>query len=106
MVLEKVKTTTLPEYMPLLEKCASQNGTGFLVGDGLTIADLSVVEALLIYVEYLGQDIFDGYPAMKKMFDTVTSVKSLATYLNGPKRPKKNDEAAIARVIEVLDFKI
>ena len=44
---------------------AAASGSGFLVGNSLTLADISLVEGLLIYTEYLGMDIFQGFPALK-----------------------------------------
>jgi len=101
-VLDNIKKNVLPKYMPLFEKVAAKSGTGYLVGDYLTIADISVVEGLLIYTEYLGMAIFDGFPALKKCFETVTSVDKMAAYLKSPRRPAKNDQAAIDKVKEVL----
>ncbi|XP_005112479.2 glutathione S-transferase-like [Aplysia californica] len=64
-VLSNVKNDIMPKYMPIFEKVASENGTGYLVGDSLTIADLSVLEGLLTFTEYFGKEIFEGFPALE-----------------------------------------
>ncbi|XP_012939045.1 glutathione S-transferase alpha-5 [Aplysia californica] len=101
-VLDNLKSKIMPKYMPIFEKVASENGTGYLVGDSLTIADLSVLEGLLTLTEYFGKEIFDGFPALEKFFNTVTSLEKISAYLNSPRRKKKNDEHCIAKVKEIL----
>ena len=58
-----------PKIIALLSsQVAAANGTGYLVGNSLTVADLSLLEALLAYVEYFGMDIFKDFPAMKVLY--------------------------------------
>ena len=42
-----------------------ENGTGHLVGDSITLADLGLLEPLLNMEDYLGSHHLDGYPALK-----------------------------------------
>ncbi|XP_012945278.1 glutathione S-transferase alpha-5 [Aplysia californica] len=101
-VLPDLQNRVMPKYMPKFEKIAAENGSGYLVGDSFTVADLSVVEGLLVYVEYFGPDILQGFPALQKFFDTVTSLERISSYLKSPLRKKKNDPPCIAKVLEVL----
>ena len=41
------------------------NGTGYLVGDSITLADLGLLEPLLNMEDYLGAQHLDDYPALK-----------------------------------------
>ncbi|GFO20595.1 glutathione s-transferase-like protein [Plakobranchus ocellatus] len=101
-VLAEVKSKSLPKYMPLFEKVAAANGTGYLVGSSMTLADLSLLEPLLAFVEYFGSDIFNDYPALKKFYDTLTSVDTVSAFLKGPHRQRKNDEKYVKDVKTVL----
>ncbi|GFS22373.1 glutathione S-transferase alpha [Elysia marginata] len=103
-VLAGAKEKTLPKYMPLFEKVAAANGTGYLVGSSLTLADISVLEPLLLCVEYFGTECFNGYPALKKVYDTVTGLDSISSFLKGPHRQRKNDERYVGEVKRVLNW--
>lgn len=89
-VLATVKKTVLPKYLPIFEKLAAKNGTGYLVGNTLTLADLSLLEALLVYVEYLGKDILQDFSALQDFFETISNIPRIKEYLNGPVRKPKN----------------
>ncbi|GFO11502.1 glutathione s-transferase alpha [Plakobranchus ocellatus] len=101
-VLAEAKSKFLPKYMPLFEKVAAANGTGYLVGNSMTLADLSLLEPLLSYVEYFGSEIFNDYPALKKLYETLTSLDTISAFLKGPHRQRKNDEKYISDVKIVL----
>ncbi|RUS74747.1 hypothetical protein EGW08_017498 [Elysia chlorotica] len=101
-VLETIKSKTMPRYMPIFDKVAATNGTGYLVGGGLTLADLSVLEALLACVEYFGMECFNGFPALKKVYETVTSLDTISGFLKSSHRMRKNDDRYITEVKRVL----
>jgi len=44
------------------------NGTGFVYGDKLTMADVSLLEPLLNVVEYFGSEAFNDFPNLKVCF--------------------------------------
>ncbi|CAL1529086.1 unnamed protein product [Lymnaea stagnalis] len=100
--LATIKKTVLPKYLPIFEKIAAKNGTGYLVGNSLTLADLSLLEPLLVYVEYLGKGIFQDFPALQKFFDTTTGLPRISEYLNGPIRKPKNSPEIVDVVKKVL----
>uniref|UniRef100_A0A0B7BHZ4 Uncharacterized protein n=1 Tax=Arion vulgaris TaxID=1028688 RepID=A0A0B7BHZ4_9EUPU len=101
-VLEGPVQKALSKYLPIFEKIASANGTGFLVGNSLTIADLSLLEVLLVCVEYLGITILKDYPAVNKFYSVVTSTDGIAGFLKGPQRKRKNDKRYIEDVKRTL----
>ncbi|KAK3726352.1 hypothetical protein RRG08_027082 [Elysia crispata] len=101
-VLADAKKKALPKYMPLFEKIAAANGTGYLVGNSLTLADLSVLEPLLACVEYFGMECFNDYPALKKVYETVTGLESISRFLKSSHRQRKNDERYVSEVKKVL----
>lgn len=42
-----------------------KNGTGFLVGSAMSLADVGLIEALLSVTEYFGDDTLSDYPSLK-----------------------------------------
>ncbi|CAL1529085.1 unnamed protein product [Lymnaea stagnalis] len=101
-VLATIKTKTLPKFLPIFNKIAANNGTGHLVGNSLTLADVSLLEPLLVYVEYFGKEILQDFPALLKLWETTTNIPSISGYLNGPLRKPKNDERYIQEVQRAL----
>ena len=56
-VVTKAKTTALPKYLPIYEKVLADNGSnGFLFGSKLTLADIGLLEVLLLIEDYIGAD--------------------------------------------------
>ena len=74
-------------------KVFTENGSnGFLVGSRLSLADLALLEVILLIEEYYGLVELEAYPQLKKFLITMNSNDAIAAYLNGTQRPKKNEE--------------
>lgn len=102
-VREKAKTVFLPKYLPLFEKILKENGSnGYLVGNSLSLADIGLLEPLLWVEELCAQDEFNAYPEIRKFLKVVKEDKNIAGYLNGPRRPRINDDEYVASVKRVL----
>jgi len=43
----------------------TDNKTGYLVGSALTLADVGLMECLLMVVDYFGEEAFHDYPHIK-----------------------------------------
>lgn len=93
------------KYFPALEKRLTENGTGFLVGKSLTMADVGFLEVLLLCVEYGGLNFLDNYSEVKQYYNRLISIPSIANFLNGPLRKRKNDEQYVTEVKRVLNRK-
>jgi len=100
---EEIKTKFLPRYMPIFEKILSTSKSGFLVGDGLTMADVCLLEVFL-FVEEVTPQGFDGHPKCKQHFEKMKSQQRLAAYLNSSKRPALNKPEYCAMVRKIFDF--
>ncbi|CAG5126737.1 unnamed protein product [Candidula unifasciata] len=103
-VLEGPAKKALSKYLPIFEKIASENGSGFLVGKTLSMADVSLLEVLLTAVEYLGIEVLEPYPAVHKLYNGVSSIKQIAAFLKGPQRKRKNDERYVGDVKHILQW--
>ena len=57
-ILRKIVETSLPKYFAFFEGRLTQSGSGFLVGDSISIADL----ALFVLTNQLASGKLDGIP--------------------------------------------
>ncbi len=63
--LEKAKAS-LPKYLPRFESALVSNGSnGFLVGNRLSLADLALLEDVLLIEEYYGLKELNDYPQLQ-----------------------------------------
>ena len=75
-----------------------------MVGSRLSLADLALLEVILLIEEYYGLVELEAYPQLKKFLITMNSNDAIAAYLNGTQRPKKNEEEHCATVRKILKF--
>ncbi|XP_070570613.1 glutathione S-transferase A3-like [Ptychodera flava] len=99
--VEKIKTKTLPRYRPIFEKVLTESASGYLVGDGLTRADLALLEALLSAEEYVPGSL-DGFPNLQEFKDRVSSVPRIKAFLEGPQRKPTATPEFVAECKEVF----
>ena len=52
-------------FLDLFLKALQDNGTGYLVGNSITMADLGLLEPLLNMEDYLGLEHLEGYSALQ-----------------------------------------
>lgn len=71
-VLDKIKATAMPKYLPIFNRVLTENGnTGYLVGNKLTLADVGLLEPILAIEELMGAKELEPYPAIQvfQLFD-------------------------------------
>ncbi|XP_046557173.1 glutathione S-transferase A4-like [Haliotis rubra] len=105
-VLAKAKAKGLPRYLPVFDQALKKNGTGFLVGDSMSLADVSLIELLLIVTEYFGEETLSDYPSLKAFKSMMVSQERIAAFLKGPQRKGANTDAYVATCRTVLKLDI
>ncbi|XP_067674415.1 glutathione S-transferase 3-like, partial [Haliotis asinina] len=101
-VLDDATSKALPRYLPVFDKVLKENGSGFLVGNSLTLADIGLLEPILSVLDYYGEEALKDYPSLQEFHKKVTSLPSLAEFLAGPQRRKPNDDVYMSTVTKVL----
>jgi glutathione S-transferase len=101
--LQEIRANTLPRYMPVFERLVSESKSGYLVGDALSMADVCLLEVLLHLPERV-PEAFDGYPKLKEYMNRISSLPSIAAYLNGPQRKRPNDAQYVKEVKAGLNW--
>jgi len=94
-------TKNLDKYLPIFDKVASDNGSGYLVGSSLTLADLAVFEVLEASRDFFGKDNFQAHPGLVKFYTTVTALPNIQKYLKEIRKPI-NTPAYVENVKKVL----
>jgi glutathione S-transferase len=93
---------SLEKYLPIYNQVLEANGTGHLVGAGLTLADLGLLEVLLATIDYRGADALKAYPALEKLHAALSSQAKIKHYIEHVRRPASTPEL-VATVNKVLD---
>jgi len=93
----------LDKYLPIFNKVLSENGSGYLVGSSLTIADLGLFDVLQATVDYFTEERFKEFPAVIKFYETMTSLDRIKHYLSHVRKPR-NDVKYVDTVKQVLQW--
>ncbi|KAH9496333.1 Glutathione S-transferase 1 [Bulinus truncatus] len=81
-VATKFLQEEIPKYFKMLDKLLEANGTGYFVGDSLTLADLSVWDFVSgIENRMKIQGIAAGYPRLIGLFDRIVNLDKLKSYV-------------------------
>eukprot|EP01118_Nematostelium_gracile_P013827 TRINITY_DN526_c0_g1_i1.p1 TRINITY_DN526_c0_g1~~TRINITY_DN526_c0_g1_i1.p1 ORF type:complete len:193 (+),score=60.50 TRINITY_DN526_c0_g1_i1:49-627(+) len=83
----KFNETGYPKIMNGLEKLLTQNGTGFFVGNKITLADISFFDVFWTLTQK-NSTLLDAYPHAKKNYETVASDPKIKDWVE--KRPQSN----------------
>lgn len=102
-VITSLKEQKLPRYLPVFEKVIKDNGSGYVYGSAMTLADLGLLETTLNTVECFGEQSLDEYPNLKNFHKLMTEKERISQFLKGPQRKRKNDEKYIKEVKTVLN---
>ncbi|XP_067675777.1 glutathione S-transferase 3-like [Haliotis asinina] len=105
-VLATAKAKGLPRYLPIFDQALKKNGTGFLVGDSLSLADIGLIEVLLSVTEYFGEETLSDYPSLKAFKSMMVSQERIAAFLNGPQKKAGNTDDYVATCRRVLKLDI
>lgn len=77
---DKMKAETLPAKLPIVEKIIKDNGTGFIVGSKLSVADLSCFDVAEHVRDNFGADMLAKFPSLKAHFEKVAAVPGIKKY--------------------------
>ncbi|XP_046572553.1 glutathione S-transferase A4-like [Haliotis rubra] len=105
-VLATAKAKALPRYLPIFDQVLKKNGTGFLVGDSMSLADIGLIEVLLSVTEYFGEETLSDYPSLKAFKSMMVSQERIAAFLKGPQKKRGNTDAYVATCRTVLKLDI
>jgi len=94
--------TSLNKYLPIFNQLLKASGSGWLVGAGLTLADLGLLELLLATLDYNGPDALQQYPALVKFHATLTAQDNIRRYIASVRRPPTTPQL-VATVGAVLN---
>jgi len=82
------KTESLKPMLEMYNRFLEQNGTGWLVGNALTFADIVAAEFFSNLQECFAADALEGYPKLQELAKKVMSAPQLQGYVGGrPKTP-------------------
>ncbi|PIK42419.1 glutathione S-transferase [Apostichopus japonicus] len=90
-------------YLPPYEKVLTENGTGFLVGSSVTIADCALFN-ILSYIDE-GADygnLLDEFPRCKSFVTTFSAIPGVKKYLDSPRRFPPPDKEYAAEALAIL----
>jgi len=84
---EDFKSGPLPKYLGKFNDIKGKVGGKFLVGEGLTWADIFIADKLDRLQESEGDDVLDKYPALKAFKEAVYATPNISSYVQ--QRPPK-----------------
>ncbi|PIK37437.1 putative glutathione S-transferase alpha-4 isoform X1 [Apostichopus japonicus] len=90
-------------YLPPYEKTLAENGTGFLVGDSVTIADCALFN-ILSYLDEMPcyENVLNDYPHCKAFVGKFSELPGVKKYLASPRRFPPPDVAYGKEALAVL----
>ncbi|XP_035685853.1 glutathione S-transferase alpha-4-like [Branchiostoma floridae] len=103
-LLATIRDKDLPRYLPIYDKVLQDNGTGFLVGGSLSMADVLLFEALLS-VDEVFPELLKDYPKLQEFRDRVAAQPNMAKFLAGGQRKPPGDAVYRDTVDAVLGRK-
>jgi len=74
-------------YLPGFDDLLQQNGTGFLVGDRLSHADIAVWDILDSMTTWVAGATLEGYPRLEAFYAATKARPRIAAYLASDRRP-------------------
>ncbi|XP_066278309.1 glutathione S-transferase A4-like [Branchiostoma lanceolatum] len=98
---DEIQDNVLPRWLPIFEQALDDNGTGFLVGTGMTFADVALLEPLLTISELYPYALED-YSKLEDFLSYMREVPNLAKYLNSSHRKPPADDKYVELVQGIL----
>ncbi|XP_026521046.1 glutathione S-transferase 3-like isoform X1 [Notechis scutatus] len=100
--IEKTET----RYLPVYEKALKHHNQEFLVGNQLSLADIQLLEAILM-LEEKKADILAPFPQLQAFKARISSFPTIKKFLEpGSQRKPIPDDAYVAVVLKVLQLKL
>eukprot|EP00285_Hemiselmis_virescens_P007024 CAMPEP_0173393488 /NCGR_PEP_ID=MMETSP1356-20130122/22136_1 /TAXON_ID=77927 ORGANISM="Hemiselmis virescens, Strain PCC157" /NCGR_SAMPLE_ID=MMETSP1356 /ASSEMBLY_ACC=CAM_ASM_000847 /LENGTH=228 /DNA_ID=CAMNT_0014351509 /DNA_START=118 /DNA_END=807 /DNA_ORIENTATION=+ len=96
--------TTVPKFLAPIDKLLSQSKTGFVAGGDVTMADVTLYEAIsfLLDAPTPSKDWFDSYPSAQKHHTMMQSRKQMAAYIKSDRRHPFPDDVYKKAVVDTL----
>ncbi|PVD21607.1 hypothetical protein C0Q70_17406 [Pomacea canaliculata] len=86
---EEIKATMekddAPKFLRFFQKLLQENGTGYFVGDKLSLADLIVYDMVTQLQKTFNFDASTDFPEIKALVDKVASDENIKTYIDSKK---------------------
>lgn len=80
-ILKEVKSETGPRFLGYFEKLLKENGTGYFVGDSITLADLVLFDICTGFLKVTVEDSIADFPLVKKLVETVGEQENIKKYV-------------------------
>ncbi|XP_030054812.1 glutathione S-transferase 3 [Microcaecilia unicolor] len=102
--LDLISKRATDRYFPVFEKVLKDHGQNFLVGNQLSMADVQLLEAILM-VEEKKADILSGFPVLQDFKVRISNIPTIKKFLQ-PGSPRKPvpDENYVKTAKLVLQF--
>jgi len=84
-IIKKVLTESGPKLFPVLTADLKANGGTYLVGNGLTWADIMVAHFTELFEGFVDKSLLDNYPSIKSHQQRVFNIPKIKEYIS--KRP-------------------
>jgi glutathione S-transferase len=92
-----------PRYMTAFEKELADNGTGYLVGSKLSLADLGLFECLLLVIDHFTVDQLNDFPNLKKFYESLLADERINKYVKTVRKPNMTEEC-VKSIREILAY--
>ena len=76
-------------HFTFLQNFLARNGTDFVVGDGVTIADISFFDIVDLHMRLFDSLVRDRFPSLAAHHDRIAAIPTIAAYLASPRRQAK-----------------
>jgi len=83
-LMKNVQEVETPKFLAIFEKLAKANGTGFMVGKKMSLADIAMFD-IFFNVQKNQGPVLDKFPAVKAAYDKVANDDKVKAYV--AKRP-------------------
>ncbi|KAH9495855.1 Glutathione S-transferase 1 [Bulinus truncatus] len=81
-IIKEVKTDVGPKFLGFFEKLLQESGTGFFVGDSITLADIVLFDIATGFLKSTVEDSIDKFPLVKKLLETVGENERIKKYVS------------------------
>ncbi|CAL1547973.1 unnamed protein product [Lymnaea stagnalis] len=80
-ILKEIKKEVGPRFLGYFEKILKDNGTGFVVGDRVTLADLIIYDISTGFLKPTVEDSIKDFPLVQKVVETVGEIDGIKKYV-------------------------
>ncbi|KAH9495854.1 Glutathione S-transferase 1 [Bulinus truncatus] len=81
-IRKEIQTEVGPKFLGFYEKLLQENGTGYFVGDSITLADLVLYDVCSGMLKEAVGDFIADFPLVKKLVDTIGENERIKKYVS------------------------